>query len=66
MEEVVSSANLNHACKRVKANKGAPGADGMTVSDLRAWIADNWEGLIGSRLARRQLSSASGARDARH
>ncbi len=26
MERVASSANLNHAYKRVKANKGAPGA----------------------------------------
>ena len=48
MEEVVSPANLNHAYKRVKANKGAAGVDGMTVGDLKAWIAENRERLIAS------------------
>ena len=50
MEEVVSSANLNQAYKRVKANDGAAGVDGMSVSELRAWIADNRERLIASLL----------------
>ncbi|WP_213503774.1 hypothetical protein [Novosphingobium decolorationis] len=50
MEEVASSANLNQAYKRVKANKGAPGVDGMTVPDLRDWIAGNRERLIASLL----------------
>ena len=48
MEEVASSANLNQAYKRVKANKGAAGVDGMSVDDLKAWIAINREGLIAS------------------
>ncbi len=46
MERVASSANLNQAYKRVKANKGAPGADGMSVQDLRPWLADNKDGLV--------------------
>ena len=46
MERVASSANLNQAYKRVKANKGAPGADGMTVQDLRAWIAIQRDALV--------------------
>lgn len=50
MEEVAGSANLNRAYKRVKANHGAAGIDGMTVSDLRAWIAENRERLIVSLL----------------
>jgi RNA-directed DNA polymerase len=48
MEQVVGSANLNLAYKRVKANKGAAGVDGMSVGDLLAWIKVNRERLIAS------------------
>lgn len=34
MEEVVAPANLARAMKRVLANKGSPGIDGMTVGEL--------------------------------
>jgi len=51
MEEVASSANLNLAYKRVKANKGSAGVDGMTIDGLRSWIAANREGLIASLLS---------------
>jgi RNA-directed DNA polymerase len=50
MEEVTGSANLNRAYKRVKANDGAAGVDGMDVTELRAWIAGNREALITSLL----------------
>jgi len=46
MERIASSANLNQAYKRVKANRGAPGVDGMTVADLRSWIAQHKEALL--------------------
>jgi len=50
MEEVASSANLNQAYKRVKANDGAAGVDGMAVTELRAWIAGNRDVLIAALL----------------
>ena len=34
----------------MKANKGAPGVDGMTVDELRAWIAEHKQELIASLL----------------
>jgi RNA-directed DNA polymerase len=48
MERVVERDNLNRAYKRVKANKGAPGVDGMTVSQLSAWATTRKEALIAS------------------
>jgi len=39
MEEVCQLDNLNQAYRRVKANKGAPGVDGMTIDELPAWFA---------------------------
>ncbi len=33
MEEICKPANLNRAYKRVKANKGAAGIDGMTIDE---------------------------------
>ena len=50
MERVVERENLNRAYKRVKANKGAPGVDGMTVGALRGWLAEHKEDLIASLL----------------
>jgi RNA-directed DNA polymerase len=45
MEEVVDRGNLKQALKRVKANKGSPGIDGMTVEELPAYLQVNWERL---------------------
>ena len=39
MEEVCQAENLNRAYRRVKANKGSAGVDGMTIAQLRSWIA---------------------------
>lgn len=39
MEEVTHRTNLNRAYRRVKANKGAPGVDGMTIGELADWSA---------------------------
>lgn len=50
MEEVTSRENLNRAYRRVKANKGAAGIDGMTLEELPAWIAEHQQELIASLL----------------
>lgn len=46
MEEVVTAANLNRAYKRVIANKGVPGIDGMKTSELKAWLVSNKGELV--------------------
>lgn len=48
MEEVTERDNLNRAYRRVRANKGAAGVDGMTVGDLPAWLAQHKDELIAS------------------
>jgi group II intron reverse transcriptase/maturase len=42
MEQVVERGNLIRAWKRVRANKGSPGIDGMTVDDLTGYLKENW------------------------
>ena len=50
MEKICEPANLNRAYKRVKANKGAAGVDGMSVDQLPIWVAEHKESLIESLL----------------
>ncbi|WP_435529874.1 group II intron reverse transcriptase/maturase [Paraburkholderia caribensis] len=45
MEEVCERENLKQALKRVKANKGAPGVDGMTVQALPAYLREHWASI---------------------
>ena len=45
MEEVVERANLKAALQRVKANKGSPGIDGMTVEELPGYLTEHWPAL---------------------
>ena len=45
MEEVCERENLKQALKRVKANKGAPGVDGMTVQALPAYLREHWPSI---------------------
>ena len=46
LERILSRENLNRAYKRVKANKGAPGIDGMTVEDALPWLREHREELL--------------------
>jgi RNA-directed DNA polymerase len=50
MEKICDRNNLNLAYKRVKANKGAPGIDQMTVDDMGKFIAEHKERLLESLL----------------
>lgn len=45
MEQVVGRENLMKALKRVVANKGAPGIDGMTVEELAPYLKKHWPRL---------------------
>ncbi|WP_274852191.1 group II intron reverse transcriptase/maturase [Serratia marcescens] len=45
MEVILSPENLKQALKKVKANKGAPGVDGMSVSELPEHLKHQWPEL---------------------
>jgi RNA-directed DNA polymerase len=45
MEEVLERENLIEAMKRVKANQGGPGVDGMTVDEMQGYLKENWPGI---------------------
>ena len=42
MEEVCEWENLKQALQQVKANKGSPGIDGMTVEELPDYLQQHW------------------------
>jgi len=42
MEEVCERNNCWRAYKRVKANKGSPGIDGMSIGDLSGFLKQHW------------------------
>src|ERR1017187_407745 len=50
MEEIVERENLKEALRRVKANKGAPGVDGMTVNQLDDHLKQHWPDRKSTRL----------------
>jgi RNA-directed DNA polymerase len=41
MEKIVETGNLWKACKRVQSNKGSPGIDGMTTTQLEEWLRNH-------------------------
>ena len=38
MERIAETGNLQKACRKVKANKGCPGVDGMRTEELEPWL----------------------------
>src|SRR5467141_218228 len=45
MEEVCERENCKQALRRVKANKGSPGVDGMTVEQLPGHLKEHWPAI---------------------
>jgi len=45
LEQVLDRENLLRALKRVKANRGAPGIDGMTVMELPKYLLEAWPAI---------------------
>ena len=46
LEKVLDRNNLNKAYKRVKANKGASGVDGMSIDEALSWLKENGNELL--------------------
>jgi RNA-directed DNA polymerase len=51
LERILSKKNMQRAWKRVKANKGAPGVDNMSVKEFPEFARSNWESIRESLLA---------------
>ena len=45
MEEIVERENLKEALRRVKANRGSAGVDGMTVNQLGDYLKQHWPAI---------------------
>ena len=51
MEEICDRENLKEALRRVKANKGSPGIDGITVNELDDYLEQHWPAIRGQLLS---------------
>jgi len=45
MEEVCERENLKAALRQVKANKGSPGVDGMSVGGIKDYLKQHWPAI---------------------
>jgi hypothetical protein len=52
MDAVVERNNLWQAYERVMRNKGAAGADGLSVSEFKVWLQQHWPSVRAALLAR--------------
>jgi RNA-directed DNA polymerase len=43
VEYIVSNASITEAWKKVRSNKGAPGADGISIEKFRKWVRPQWK-----------------------
>ena len=46
LEKILSDENIKRAKKRVYANKGAGGVDGVTVRELDEYMAQNLQAIL--------------------
>jgi len=58
MEAVVERGNMGLAYQRVVENKGAPGVDGVTVSEFKDWLKEHWPTVRAALLAGSYLPQA--------
>ena len=61
LEKILDRDKLNRAFKRVKANKGALGVDGITLDEAFRWLRDNSHELI-DRIKRGKYTPKPGRR----
>lgn len=45
MEQILSRSNMRMAYKKVKANKGAGGVDGISIEEVDAYLKENWASI---------------------
>ncbi len=45
VEYIVSNASITEAWKKVRSNKGAPGADGISIEKFPKWVRPQWYGI---------------------
>ena len=45
LDEIVSEVRIEMAWARVKANRGAPGPDGITIAEFPEWFLPQWEAI---------------------
>ncbi|MBI5675781.1 MAG: group II intron reverse transcriptase/maturase [Nitrospirae bacterium] len=50
VEYVVKRGNILNAWKQVRANKGSPGIDGITIEEFPEYAHENWKGIKQSLL----------------
>ncbi|OGA51614.1 MAG: hypothetical protein A3F74_09440 [Betaproteobacteria bacterium RIFCSPLOWO2_12_FULL_62_58] len=55
MESVVERGNMRLAYQRVVENKGAPGVDGLTVTEFKDWLKVNWPSVKAALLEGRYI-----------
>jgi RNA-directed DNA polymerase len=58
MQEVLRKENLTKALKRVRANKGAPGIDGITVDEVGKHLREHWTHIREQLLAESYIPQA--------